>query len=383
MARFRIFARLMVFILLLISIGCSGGGSSNPPEPVEIGGRAVKSYVSGGDVSAYAIEEGSPSILIATAITNADGSFLIDIGSFRGDLYVEINGGTYVDESTGLETPLTSPLRAVIYNPGPESRVLVTPLTELAILLSPSLAPSDLSHSAATVSALLGGIDIGGVMPADVTAALGEATLEELNYGLSLAAICQWMADSGMDLGEVLLLLANDLGDYRLDETGDTFLAALTAFIGSSRNGAGVTLAQTTLDELLSSAVDLMVVPEGEGGGAPPIIIAGDDNGATDEDVDLLLVGLLDNDATTDEENPLFIIAADGLSANGASITLPGDHTILYDPVDEWNGTDTFSYMVSDSVGNFDVATVTIEVAAINDFPVAQDDLAILSTYED
>ena len=53
-----------------------------------------------------------------------------------------------------------------------------------------------------------------------------------------------------------------------------------------------------------------------------------------------------------------------------------------YTPNTNFSGTDTFSYKVADSSGEFtEVATVTITVGPVNDFPTANDDIA--STVED
>ncbi len=51
------------------------------------------------------------------------------------------------------------------------------------------------------------------------------------------------------------------------------------------------------------------------------------------------------------------------LSGSGASQT--------YTPVPEFNGTDSFTYRVNDGVRDSSVATVTINVAEVNDPPIA------------
>jgi hypothetical protein len=54
---------------------------------------------------------------------------------------------------------------------------------------------------------------------------------------------------------------------------------------------------------------------------------------------------------------------------------------ILYTPTANINGTDTFSYTVSDQDGKTDSAIVTVTIAAVNDTPSGGDDTA--TTEED
>ena len=53
----------------------------------------------------------------------------------------------------------------------------------------------------------------------------------------------------------------------------------------------------------------------------------------------------------------------------------PTDDTVDYMPAANFNGSDSFEYTITDSNGDHDTATVTIDVAAINDVPVANDDI--------
>lgn len=59
--------------------------------------------------------------------------------------------------------------------------------------------------------------------------------------------------------------------------------------------------------------------------------------------------------------------------ANG-TLTLNDDGSFSYAPGDNFNGSDSFSYITTDGALNSNVATVTLNVAAVNDAPVAVDD---------
>lgn len=105
--------------------------------------------------------------------------------------------------------------------------------------------------------------------------------------------------------------------------------------------------------------------------------VAMDDAYETDEDTTLTVAapGVLANDEDV-EDDPLSVVLGTNDVENG-TLTLNADGSFTYEPDEDWNGTDTFSYIVSD--GSIDPAlddeaTVTITVTAVNDAPVAGDD---------
>ncbi|GMQ81588.1 MAG: hypothetical protein BMS9Abin05_1020 [Rhodothermia bacterium] len=114
---------------------------------------------------------------------------------------------------------------------------------------------------------------------------------------------------------------------------------------------------------------------------APPTVVLDEVN--TDEDV-TMLIDVLAND--TDPEN-------DALDIASLSIVSPPDYgnileidqqsgQIVYDPYSDFNGTDSFEYIVSDVNGSVsDPATVVVTIAPVNDAPSATADNA--STPED
>ncbi len=112
--------------------------------------------------------------------------------------------------------------------------------------------------------------------------------------------------------------------------------------------------------------------------------VAVDDSGmgfATDEDTAFTTANVLSNDYDPDMGDTFSVTAFDGTSTAGALITSNGDGTFNYDPnglfeylaVGE-TATDTFTYTITDNNGAMDTATVTIEIAGVNDAPTAQDD---------
>ncbi len=97
--------------------------------------------------------------------------------------------------------------------------------------------------------------------------------------------------------------------------------------------------------------------------------VALDDVATTDEDTPVS-IDVLSNDSDVDLDT--LSISAVGAPSNGAAVI--NGLNIDYTPALNFNGTDSFTYNVSDGNGGTDTATVTVTVNPINDDPVAVDD---------
>lgn len=107
--------------------------------------------------------------------------------------------------------------------------------------------------------------------------------------------------------------------------------------------------------------------------GAPPTALP-DGPYSTDEDQELIVLaanGVLAND-TDEEGDPLVAVLVDDVD-NGA-LTLNDDGSFVYTPNINFVGTDSFTYRAFDGTGESNDITVTIEVTPVNDAPVAVDD---------
>jgi VCBS repeat-containing protein len=103
----------------------------------------------------------------------------------------------------------------------------------------------------------------------------------------------------------------------------------------------------------------------------PPVAI--DDSADTDENTSVT-ISVLDNDTDPDDD---VLTVADVTNGQYGTVVINDDNTITYIPDDdEFSGSDTFSYTVSDGNGGEDTGTVTIGVNPVQDPPVAVDDSA-------
>jgi len=100
-----------------------------------------------------------------------------------------------------------------------------------------------------------------------------------------------------------------------------------------------------------------------------------DDSKTTDEDTPVTIT-VLGNDTGLGDA-PILISATD---PPHGTVMVNADNTIVYTPDPDYNGSDTFSYTVTDADGQTSTGTVNVEIDAVNDLPVAVPDLAMTDT---
>ena len=96
--------------------------------------------------------------------------------------------------------------------------------------------------------------------------------------------------------------------------------------------------------------------------------IAVNDSIILNEDELTEITNLLDNDTDVDSGDTKTITSVSS-SVAGATVSLSGN-TVSYTSAQDYNGTDSFTYTMSDAAGLEDNATVTLTVTNINDAPV-------------
>ncbi|QKK05103.1 MAG: tandem-95 repeat protein [Pseudomonadota bacterium] len=117
------------------------------------------------------------------------------------------------------------------------------------------------------------------------------------------------------------------------------------------------------------------------GGEAPnEAPIAQDDSFTGTEDAAVTGNVLADNGNGADSDadgDTLTVTPATLTTAQGGSVVLLANGDFTYTPAADFNGADSFTYTVTDGNGGSDTATVTLEIAPVNDVPVAADDVFV------
>ncbi len=97
--------------------------------------------------------------------------------------------------------------------------------------------------------------------------------------------------------------------------------------------------------------------------------VAVDDTDTTDEDTPKS-IDVIANDTDVDNTNAELSVSSFTQPSNG-QVSENEDGTLKYTPAEDFFGSDSFDYTVSDGKGGTDTATVNLTVTAVNDAPVA------------
>ena len=192
--------------------------------------------------------------------------------------------------------------------------------------------------------------------------------------------------DSGVNLLDVL---GNDLEapDPVEERTGWSISAVSSPAVGVVQigpNGKDLRYApaadffgeetfQYTLSDGLGgedvAAVTVTVTPRND----PPL--AADDSFTVLEDSPAGVLDVLSNDQT--EEGETLVLTSDFVFApsDGGTVVVNGDGELQYAPAFNFFGVETFQYQIEDGNGGAATAAVTVSVTAVNDLPVAVDDV--------
>ena len=185
-------------------------------------------------------------------------------------------------------------------------------------------------------------------------------------------------ATTDEDAATTIAVLGNDS-----DADGDALtLATVSAPAhGTATANADGTVAYTPAGNYSGADSFSYTVNDGQGGSATAVVtvtvtgindapVAGNDSASTNEDT-AVVIAVLANDSDGDSAS-LTPVVFNG-PANG-SATVQADGTITYAPAADFNGTDSFTYKTTDGATESGVATVTIEVQAVNDAPAVSAD---------
>jgi len=291
---------MMVLILAigspLLLFGCGGGsggsGGATAGADGVIAGTAVKGPVNGGTVTAFAINNGMMGAQIGTGTTDAQGNFAVSIGAYSGPVMLRMSGGTYTDEATGVSMTMQSgDIMTSIMPQAVAGAVMngvqITPLTSMAQMRAQSMSGGMTSANITAANTAMGSyFSVGDILythPMNpLTSGSGTGATQDMrNYGIMLAAMSEYAHSIGMPVSSgIVTAMMNDaadgvmngmmgstqitmagmggmMGNSQLSTTAGTsgLATAMTAFMGSTMNRSGLTVADMqTLMNRMSTA---------------------------------------------------------------------------------------------------------------------------------
>ncbi|MCV3273978.1 Ig-like domain-containing protein [Roseobacter sinensis] len=195
------------------------------------------------------------------------------------------------------------------------------------------------------------------------------------------------VARSPLDAAEDNLLIAEAFAAYRSAvarvEAGDAFVSVPTSRTGTAGRGtAGELETDQNLDGLDEPAAIPPVPPpvETDEGTEPPEPFDEGLNAIQDEGPVIVVTGLEDAGEADAIMGDVSVISgvvgtvfALASSPSNGTVTLTADGQFDYVPDPDFNGTDSFTFSASEPGGAVVEGTVLVQVAAVNDAPVADD----------
>ena len=228
-------------------------------------GIAAKGPIMGGVVTAYQLTDNFAKSIgppLGAAVTDhLDGSFLVNLGDFRGDAIIELDGGQYLDEATGGLVDNECLMRALVLDVVGQRKMVITPLTEVAFLLAQNsmggFTKENIDMANALISTKLLGEDI--LLTQPVFEKKSESTTQaQQDYGLLLAALSQMGESFGYSVEEIIYLLFEDLTEDNTLDASSLLLSALSDFLNNPLNTTSIIeVTQTSLDELWAGTAGL------------------------------------------------------------------------------------------------------------------------------
>ncbi|MEN4053649.1 tandem-95 repeat protein [Sulfurimonas sp. NWX79] len=180
-------------------------------------------------------------------------------------------------------------------------------------------------------------------------------TATDVDNGAILTLLSATATDGTNSANVTITDAANGLITFNAAEAG-TYILSYTFSDEYNATVDGTHTVLVTLSDAPVATADTVTIPE--------------DTNAT--------IDVLAND--TDDNNAIASVEIVSEATNGVTV-VETNNSVTYRPNPNFNGTDYFTYKVTDEDGGFDEANVTVTITAVNDAPAAVDD--VNTTQED
>ena len=196
---------LLITTGTLLLGGCGGGGGGTAPPSTSVSGTVSKGPLKNGTVKIFGVDAtgAKSSSPLATVLTDANGGYGANLGSYSGALVIEAYG-EYTDEATGnpVVIPASSPLRTAVVQVDTSAnnnrKIAVTPLTTLACgMVGTSYTATAIAGANGRVGDMFKVKDIVGTLPVppDMTG-MGKGDAEQKTYTMALVTLSQMAKDA-------------------------------------------------------------------------------------------------------------------------------------------------------------------------------------------
>ncbi|UTM56876.1 hypothetical protein L4174_013810 [Photobacterium sp. CCB-ST2H9] len=234
--------QVLILMSLIALTACNSGEGQSKKQPAatestQIRGQIFKGPVSHARVRAFD-EIGN---YLGETVTDDKGFYQLSLNpSYRGVVRIDAKGGNYVDEATGVLTPLTESLSALSVLSENETVMNVTPLTELAVRATRiDRSPRKIAWANRHIAILMGlDLDIVRETPVDLldTAHRGKSGAN-VDYALVIAGMTQMAETQGIDFGKLVnAFRLNGNGQVEDEQQLTRLNTGINAFLDSVQN---------------------------------------------------------------------------------------------------------------------------------------------------
>lgn len=244
-----------------------GGGGGGAAVQGSISGTATKGPVGNATVTAHAVANGQMGAQIGTAMTDANGNFVLAMGGHAGPVMLQVTGGSYVDEATGITMAMgpgdrmTAVLPAVAAGAA-VAGIQVTPVTAMAQAMAQQMAGGMTDANIAAANLAMGNyFAVGDILhtPPMNPLAVGSGSAANpaaRNYGMTLAAMSEYARGQGVaNSVAVMAAMMNDASDGYMNG----LMGANPVSMGmGGMMGGGMMAASAGTSGLASAMIDFM-----------------------------------------------------------------------------------------------------------------------------
>ena len=264
----------------ILLTACGGGGGGLSLSDVGSGGTGFISGnvtagpVSGANVVAYAVTTGQMGAQIGNVTTDTSGNFNMNVGAYAGSVMLQVSGGSYTDEATGLVMPMAAgdvmtAMMPAIAAGSNNAGIQITPLTAMAQAMARHMSGGMTDTNIVAANMAIGNqfsvSDVLHIKPMNplVSGSGASASQDAQNYGMTLAAMSKYAQTLGLSSSSsIVTAMMSDASDGVFDgkASGNTIQmggmsgsmmlpatagtsgmsAAMNAFMTSAQNKSGV-----------------------------------------------------------------------------------------------------------------------------------------------